>query len=105
MLKTPASSASFIQYKWDFFLIISQNDYFNLYKYQNNHFSPYKNIACKGIKNVVAFEIGFKAFVAVDGPKPTIYGFTDQGLEEQSVKNSHLNDIKYWKVLPVIEYR
>lgn len=54
---------------------------------------------------MIAFEIGFKSYIAFDGYNAGIYELTEDGWDRQNVANSNFDHIHYWLPVPVQTYR
>lgn len=104
---SPIQTSAFNNIHCNYYLSVPQTSINTLlvYKYEGNRFVTHKNLSIPDIRNVYAFDIGVKSFIAVDGLAPGILQFTDKGLVREKVRNSNLEGINHWMPVPVENYR
>ncbi|XP_044748261.1 uncharacterized protein LOC123309290 [Coccinella septempunctata] len=108
-LECPDSIGLFdmISFRNRFYLLVPQKQLqqLRIYRYIH-HFEIFKVLPAEGIDQVVAFQINYKSFFAVDGLESGIYQFDKRNrIRLENITNSHLEGIKYWLPIKVNNLR
>ncbi|XP_076273246.1 female sterile (1) Nasrat [Rhynchophorus ferrugineus] len=80
-------------------------NFVEIYQLDKNRFIPFQNITSFQVDQVVAFENGFKSFIAFNGLNASIYQIRQSEMVKEDVKNSHMYGIQYLKAIPIQTYR
>lgn len=76
-----------------------------IYQLNKNLFVAFQNITSAQVDQVVAFQNGFKSFIAFNGLNASIYQVKQYDMVKEEVKDSNMYSIEYWMAIPIQTYR
>lgn len=86
------------------YLSIPQENNIYIYKLENNHFIHVFNLTSANVSKLTSFDVGNKAFLAIDGAEAGIYTFTKSGIFPVSFNELNLENVNFWLAIPIKMY-